>query len=251
MVAHLRSVLAALALGETAERVITAFEASVIARAGEPKGTLDWLLSAGTNVSPIRTWYEFDSVMFATGIANLVSHQADDALKIAQMWNDRASLEGRRPAVCRAALLAALAFWQQGRRHDSMAEMQRAISLAIPGRIFAPFLEHLASPNSEIEALLRETFAHSETDSLQFLEDLQHVAAGQPDTRDSLRRLSGREYEVLDALCRHESNKLIGRSLGISEHAVKFHLKNIFRKLGVHTRAEAMARHAEVRNGRN
>jgi LuxR family maltose regulon positive regulatory protein len=56
-----------------------------------------------------------------------------------------------------------------------------------------------------------------------------------------LDKLSERESEVFDALCRRESNKAIARRLGVSEHAVKFHVKNIFRKLGVHSREEAIA----------
>ena len=37
-------------------------------------------------------------------------------------------------------------------------------------------------------------------------------------------------------------NKAVARRLGISAHTVKFHLEAVFRKLGVTTRAEAVAR---------
>ena len=43
-------------------------------------------------------------------------------------------------------------------------------------------------------------------------------------------------------LCQGLSNKDIGRSLFISDVTVKVHLRHIYRKLGVRTRLEAVAR---------
>ena len=55
--------------------------------------------------------------------------------------------------------------------------------------------------------------------------------------------LSERETTVLEAVARGLSNREIGRELWISEQTVKFHLRNVYRKLGVSSRTEA-ARHA-------
>jgi DNA-binding NarL/FixJ family response regulator len=55
--------------------------------------------------------------------------------------------------------------------------------------------------------------------------------------------LSERETVVLEALARGLSNQEIGRELWISEQTVKFHLRNLYRKLGVSSRTEA-ARYA-------
>ncbi len=53
--------------------------------------------------------------------------------------------------------------------------------------------------------------------------------------------LSAREREVLRQLTLGQSNKAIGRKLGLTEPTVKFHLKNIFRKLEVRKRTLAVA----------
>jgi DNA-binding NarL/FixJ family response regulator len=52
------------------------------------------------------------------------------------------------------------------------------------------------------------------------------------------RRLSVREREVLDCVLKNQSNKEISTTLHIAESTVKFHLQQIFHKLGVRRRAD-------------
>jgi len=54
--------------------------------------------------------------------------------------------------------------------------------------------------------------------------------------------LTPREIEVLTALGDGLSNKAAARRLGISPHTVKFHIEQLFRKLGAGCRAEAVAK---------
>ncbi|MGP1680158.1 MAG: two-component system response regulator NarL [Burkholderiales bacterium] len=51
--------------------------------------------------------------------------------------------------------------------------------------------------------------------------------------------LTKREQEILEALARGLSNKLIARSLDITEATVKVHVKNLLKKLGFRSRLEA------------
>jgi DNA-binding CsgD family transcriptional regulator len=52
-------------------------------------------------------------------------------------------------------------------------------------------------------------------------------------------QLTTREREVLELVASGAANKRIARSLGMTEHTVKFHLGSVFRKLGVTNRTEA------------
>ena len=52
--------------------------------------------------------------------------------------------------------------------------------------------------------------------------------------------LSARELEVLVELASGAPNKVIARNLQMTENTVKFHLKNVFQKLQVRHRAEAL-----------
>jgi DNA-binding NarL/FixJ family response regulator len=53
-------------------------------------------------------------------------------------------------------------------------------------------------------------------------------------------RLTTREREVLALITRGLANADIGRSLAISEKTVRNHISNLFDKLGVWTRAQAI-----------
>jgi DNA-binding NarL/FixJ family response regulator len=57
--------------------------------------------------------------------------------------------------------------------------------------------------------------------------------------------LTMRELEILRLVAAGASNSEIGRQLWIAEQTVKFHLSNVFRKLGVSNRTEA-SHHAYV-----
>jgi DNA-binding CsgD family transcriptional regulator len=56
---------------------------------------------------------------------------------------------------------------------------------------------------------------------------------------EALARLTEREREVLRRTARGETNAQIAEALGVTVHAIKFHLGSIFRKLGVRNRTTA------------
>jgi LuxR family transcriptional regulator, maltose regulon positive regulatory protein len=59
--------------------------------------------------------------------------------------------------------------------------------------------------------------------------------------------LSARELAVLRLLAAGRTNKEIAGELFVAEGTVKAHVAGIYRKLGVHSRAEAVSRAAALR----
>ena len=59
-------------------------------------------------------------------------------------------------------------------------------------------------------------------------------------------RLTSQEVRVLERLSTGQSNKEIGRSLGLSPNTVKTHLANLFAKLEVSRRTQAVGRAREL-----
>lgn len=70
--------------------------------------------------------------------------------------------------------------------------------------------------------------------------------AADPLPAKSTHRLTRREVEVLQALAIGKPNKLLAPMLQISESTFKTYLRNIYEKLGVGTRVEAVRRGAEL-----
>ncbi|HVV29680.1 MAG TPA: response regulator transcription factor [Mycobacteriales bacterium] len=72
------------------------------------------------------------------------------------------------------------------------------------------------------------------------LSPVRDPAAATPVTMPPV-RLTERELQVLRGMSQGRSNAEIGRSLYLSEDTVKTHARRLFRKLGVHDRAKAVA----------
>jgi DNA-binding CsgD family transcriptional regulator len=107
------------------------------------------------------------------------------------------------------------------------------------------------SPVSKLAALILETEVPASTDRevLTFPESLLSrwdvgYARGRPAQLGSLvsDTLTARERDVLVMISQGRSNKRIARDLCISPETVKSHVKRIFLKLAVSTRAEAAFR---------
>lgn len=64
------------------------------------------------------------------------------------------------------------------------------------------------------------------------------TSARQRNAVEAIRCLTARELEVLRALLRGESNKSIGRALGISPRTAEIHRANIKRKLSAASTAD-------------
>ncbi len=56
-----------------------------------------------------------------------------------------------------------------------------------------------------------------------------------------LSTLTRREIEVLAELASGRTNKQIARDMNVSLNTIKFHVRNLFQKLGVNSRGQAIA----------
>lgn len=120
------------------------------------------------------------------------------------------------------------------------------LSLASAAGIPALVVSGVASVESVRRAYAQQSvfaFIEKQTFSRDVFLRLAHEAQAAPlTTPDDLSALTGRERETLSLLACGQTNKEIAETLVITTNTVKRHLKSVFEKLGVHTRAAAAAR---------
>ena len=133
------------------------------------------------------------------------------------------------PALMRGALeRGALGFIPKAYSPDVMLS---AVRLVLAGGVYVPPMMLSAVPPGVVPG--SSTESHPSAGSAR--------PVGGAATLESLRSvLTERQVEVLQLLSQGKPNKLIGRSLGISEGTVKIHLAAIFRALNVRNRTEAV-----------
>jgi DNA-binding NarL/FixJ family response regulator len=98
----------------------------------------------------------------------------------------------------------------------------------------AAFISKAAGAD-EIASAVRQVFSHS-----VFLASRHRIRAQRLRRQsDRLPGLTRREAEILDLVAEGHSNAQVATMLWVTEQTVKFHLSNIYRKLGVSNRTEA------------
>lgn len=76
----------------------------------------------------------------------------------------------------------------------------------------------------------------------RLLEEIVHGVGKRRRSASRATTLTTREQEVLDVMARgHASNRELAGALDLSENTIRFHVRNILEKLGVHSRAAAVA----------
>jgi DNA-binding CsgD family transcriptional regulator len=83
------------------------------------------------------------------------------------------------------------------------------------------------------------------------LQQLHRRAAARRSTAEWPGDLTPREREVLRLVARGQTNREVAHTLWISPHTVRTHLENVFEKLGVTSRAAAVARVSAVERHEN
>jgi LuxR family maltose regulon positive regulatory protein len=184
-------------------------------------------------------WLEHDLSVPALCLLALHEGRPSDARTLAQEMAVRCRHGRRLPAQIRAHIFEALAATMLDDRDGMRTALRAAIELASGEGLLQPFFEI----DEPMLALLRD-FQRTEAVGLpppqaDFLSGLilRVIAAGKAKAQSD--PLTTRESQILELLRHGGSNKVIARALDLTENAVKFHLKNIFRKLQVDNRAMA------------
>lgn len=175
---------------------------------------------------------------------------AGDAVRHLRRWVRFLADRGYVRSALRAALLSASALAVSGDRGGALRAARQVVSLGHGG----PFIATVTAEGPIIAGLLAEigadavdpdpAFRAYRARLLQAFPDKwrPQVAAADPAAGMAVEPLKPRELEVLRLAGRGLVNREIAAELGITTHTVKYHLKQVFQKLGVRRRSEALGR---------
>jgi LuxR family maltose regulon positive regulatory protein len=236
-------------------RPVAALKARVWVTQGRLGEALDWAqeqsLAAHDDLSYLR---EFEHITLARVLlARYESVREErsihEAIGLLVRLLQAADGGGRMGRVIEILVLQALARGAQSGSPSALVPLKRALSLAEPEgyvRVFVDEGTPMARLLSEASArgimpdYTSELLAAFEADS----DDSSHPIA--PASQPLVEPLSERELEVLQLIARGLSNREISERLFLAIITVKGHNRNIFRKLQVRRRTEAVARAREL-----
>ncbi len=183
------------------------------------------------------------------GRLDIAEGRYEKAIKVLDELSSLAEQANRPFLQLEAEILKARAFHAVDDTTSSLSALRRALQIAAPVSAARIFL----TEGDELIQLLQTL--RSELDSLDLIEFTDHllVKAGLPlsirstSTRGVIEPLSPRELEVLRLLPTGLTAEELAGELIISVNTVRSHLKNIYTKLGVHSRHEAVARATELK----
>ncbi|MFC0574640.1 LuxR C-terminal-related transcriptional regulator [Paraburkholderia solisilvae] len=197
--------------------------------------------------SAVETWTSYCLLQARVLIAE---NLADEAAALLARSLDTVAALGWRGHEALIAVLLSVALEQCGDSDKAFVVLGRALSI---GRAIG-MVNSFVDEGQPVRALLQRFRQISKGVStpetvyvdrlLAAFDDLGILSLASPATIQAVTTatdmLSARELEILNHVARGLSNKEIGRSLKVAPETVKWHLKNIFEKLNVSSRIEAV-----------
>jgi LuxR family maltose regulon positive regulatory protein len=166
------------------------------------------------------------------------------AAALAPIFAGAAPIDNRRWEI-HALLLKARVDDAVGDTGASSRALEQALELAEPDGLVLPFLLNPAPDLLERHSRLRTAHASLISEIRNLLSG--HAPKGRPEQAEPLRELlSESELRVLRYLPTHLPAPEIAGELFVSLNTIRTHMRNVYSKLGVHSRADAVKRAREL-----
>ncbi len=227
---------------------------------GKLKQCVQWMQSHQLHHTPSELREQQHLLM---GAILLAQYHSNDAIESSGELIRTCERVGRNNTVIRGLILQTLAHDQQGDTEGSIAALSRALSLAEPEGYIRAFMRE-PGPMARILRTIREDESSDPPIGIDYIETLLAALGGTAPvemeprihheggyhipyaTAALLSPLSERELEVLRLIAAGKSNAAIADALYISLSTVKSHINNLYSKLGVESRTQALVRAKEI-----
>jgi len=218
--------------------------------------------------SELFMWLEAPSITQARVLVAAGSEQSlSDATRLLQSIRDLCADRRFTYQIIEVAVLQSLALEKLGHSNEALTALEEAVSLAGPGGWIRPFVEAGPLMAELLKRLQEQNLAVDYIDKIvaAFRDDEQAAVpdafgsktaekrplsplspnppvSSSPRPQPLVDPLTNRELRILELLAQRLQNKEIAEELFISPATVKSHLKNIYQKVQVSNRREAVTR---------
>ena len=220
------------------ESILIATQALRLSWTGNSDSSLTWLGSHNLSALSMPTSFNESLLLNATRML-IAINRLDNALTLSQSVLTSAE-DGRRDhSVIQANILLAKIFAAQGKIQDALTRLNEALQLAEQEKYLSVFVDE----GDSVRALLMKLKGNASAARVLagFALGVELVVKIESTMSES-EALSDREQEVLRLIAEGCSNQDIASRLVISITTVKTHVGNIFNKLSVTSRTQAIAR---------
>ena len=235
--------------------VITCQKATLLLRAGRREEADALMADSGLTTSMFKAdgarkaaWRERDMVVQAIVRLHIACGRAGQALAEIDAFLPVVESERNSRSITTYRILRALACFADSAHGAAAADLRQALALSGGSGSIRPFLDEGPLMPSLLKLVARPAQergnerAMPDGNGAQDVVDRAHMlielSGGRKARRES--RLTVRELQILRELGNGYSNKVIARNVGVSHNTVRYHLKNIFVKLNVHSRLSAV-----------
>ena len=181
-----------------------------------------------------QSWREMEALCCARLALITVLGRFDEGRAFAADLCGIAADRGLRRTLMRALPLTLMLEWRAGEKDAANAHLERFLHLLNETGYFWPIVRNHENYRPPVEAYL-----DSNPDSPHSGKARELLAMMRPPAESDL--ISKRELQVLKYL-ETRQDKEIARILGLSPFGVRYHIRNLFAKLGVKNRADACRR---------
>lgn len=180
---------------------------------------------------------------------HLAQGHPDETLDVLETLAEDAESAGRFYAWLEIMVQKILAFEAKGDRKAALAKLEQILGFAAKEGFVRVFVDEGLAMQRLLTATERQPWAgpythylHRLLDAFPAREKPGSAPVGPPVMEGIIEPLTARELEVLTLIAAGDSNQAIADKLVITVSAVKKHISNIFGKLSVNSRTQAIAR---------
>jgi LuxR family maltose regulon positive regulatory protein len=233
---------------------VKAWQARLWVAQGDRWAAARWSEECGLSVEDELSYpRELEHITLARVLIAQAKH--DEAVRLLERLLRAAEACGRWGRAIEILTLKALILQAQDDEPGAVAALQRALALAEPEGYVRTFANEGAPMVSLLSSRKTQPASTQRGASPEYVgklllatlgRDAPPSAGARGRSRLLVESISEREVEVLQLLASGISNQEIAAKLFVSLDTVKTHLKHIYGKLGVHNRAQAVARAEEL-----